>query len=185
MGWSDGIVVKWLELIQEAVPPLTTLAIIANPDNAMNRVLVRQLEAAAARRGLRLVITDVRHKRALDGAFKQSRRRAKAVVLIPDSVINSDEILLTQLTAKYKMPVIYSASSLVHAGGLFSYGPDFSMHWKRAADYVDKVLKGTAPGDLPIEQPTKFELVVNLKTAKALGINIPESILLRADEVIR
>ena len=105
--------------------------------------------------------------------------------MLPDPVLFSHRVQVTALAAKHRLPVIYPSRDYVEAGGLITYGPDFSVMFRRAADYVDKILKGARPGDLPIEQPTQYVLVVNLKTAKALGITIPESIVLRADAVIR
>jgi len=105
--------------------------------------------------------------------------------MLPSVLYSAHRREFTALVAKYQLPAIYNVRDYVDAGGLMSYGPDFAALWQRAADYVVRILKGAKPADLPIEQPTKFELVVNLKTAKALGITIPESILLRADEVIR
>ena len=108
------------------------------------------------------------------------------MLLFPDSVFFAvHRWRIASLAAKHRLPAVYVVRDYADAGGLMSYGPDFTVQWRRAADYVDKILKGAKPGDLPIEQPTKFELVVNLKTAKALGLTIPQSILQRADEVIR
>jgi len=116
-----------------------------------------------------------------DGAFKRARRRAQAVLVLGDVFMFEHRRQLTALAARYKLPAMYALDS----GGLMAYGADRAVLFRRAADYVDKILSGAKPGDLPIEQPTKFELVVNLKTANALGLKIPESILLCADQVIR
>jgi putative ABC transport system substrate-binding protein len=158
--------------------------VIANPDNPVNQALLKDLEAAAPARHLRLRTIEVRDQEALDLAFDRAQRWAQAVLVLPDITINADYQRLTALAAKHRLPAVYSARALVDAGGLMAYGPDFAVMNRRAADYVDKILRGAKPADLPVEQPTKFELVANLKTAKALGLTIPESILLRADEVI-
>jgi putative ABC transport system substrate-binding protein len=185
MGFAEGMAGKWLELLQEMVPRLSTVAVIANPDNPIARDLAKELEAIAPRRGLKLRLIEVREAGALDRAFEQAGRKAQAVLVLPDPMVAAHRGQVTALAAKYRLPTMYYLRDYVDAGGLMAYGPDLAVLYRRAADYVDKILKGAKPGDLPIEQPTKFELIVNLKTAKALGITIPESILLRADEVIR
>jgi len=158
-GLAEGMGGKWLEL------------------------LGRELQAIASTRGLKLRLIEVREPGALRNAFEQAGRKAQAVLVLPGQFEQRWEI--TALAAKHRLPAIYSVREYVDAGGLMAYTPDFAVMWRRAADYVDKILRGAQPAELPIEQPTKFELFVNLKTAKTLGITIPESILLRADEVIR
>jgi len=177
---------KWLELLQEMVPRLLTIAVIANPDTPLTRDLAKDLEAVAPARGLKLQFIEVREAAALARAFEQAARKAQGVLLFPDSVIFAvNRWRIASFAAKYRLPAVYAVRDYADAGGLLSYGPDLAIQWRRAADYVDKILRGAKPGDLPVEQPTKFELVVNLKTAKALGLTIPQSILQRADEVIR
>ena len=185
MGWGEGMAGKWLELLQETVPRLSTLAVVANPGNPLVRDLAKDLEAIAPTRGLKLRSIEVREPKDLDRAFGQAARRAQAVLVLPDPMIAAHLKQVTALAAKYRLPAMYYLREFVDAGGLMAYGPDLAVMTRRAAEYVDKILNGARPGDLPIEQPTKFELVVNLKTAKALGLTIPESILVRADEVIR
>lgn len=185
MGWGDGMAGKWLELLQETVPKLSTVAVIANPSNPLVRNLVKELEAVAPPRGLKLRVIEISHPGALDQAFAQASRKAQAVLALPDPMIAAHLQRVTALAAKYRLPGVYYLREFADAGGLIAYGPDLAMMTRRTAEYVDKILNGARPGDLPIEQPTKFELVVNLKTAKALGITIPQSILVRADEVIR
>jgi putative ABC transport system substrate-binding protein len=184
LGYSN-IPGKWLELLNETVPRLSTVAVIANPDNPINRSLTKELQTIASERHLKLRVFMVRDQEARNDAFEQAHRQAQAVVVLPDSVVNADLAGLTALAAKYRLPSIYSSRVAVDAGGLMSYGPNFAVAWQRAADYVDKILKGSKPGELPIEEPTQFELVVNLRTAKALKLTIPESVLLRANEVVR
>jgi len=185
LGYTEGMVGKWLELLQETVPRLSSVAVILNPDNSPARELASELQAIAPGRGVRLRVVEVRNPGALEHAFAQLGRKVRAVLVLPDPILATHRGRVTTLAAKYRLPTIYYVRDFVDAGGLIAYGPDFDMMFRRAAEYVDKILKGAKPSDLPIEQPTKFELVVNLKTAKALGLTIPESILLRADEVIR
>ncbi len=185
LGWGEGIEGKLLELLQETVPRLKTIAIIANPENPLERNLITELNAVAPARRLKLRIIEVRDPEALDRAFEQAGRQAQAVVVIPDPLFLAHLQRITALARRHRLPGMYGLRDFADAGGLMAYGPDRAVMFRRAADYVDKILKGAKPADLPIEQPTRYELIVNLKTAKALGITIPESILLRADEVIR
>jgi putative tryptophan/tyrosine transport system substrate-binding protein len=184
LGYSN-IPGKWLELLSETVPRLSTVAAMTNPDNPLNRRLTKELETIAAARRLKLKVFAVRDQATRDAAFEAAHRQAQAALVLPDPVVNADQPGLIALAAKYKLPCIYGARNVVDAGGLMAYGPNFAVAWRRAADYVDKILKGSKPGDLPIEEPTQFELVVNLRTAKALKLTIPESVLLRANEVVR
>ena len=185
MGWAEGIGGKWLELLHETVPRLSTVAVITNMDNPVERDMIRELKAVAPTRRLKVRIIDAQDAKALGHAFEQARRDAQAALMIPDPRFLAQHERIVALAAKHRLPCIYGLREFVDAGGLIAYGPDRAAMFRRAADYVDKILKGAKPGDLPIEQPTQFQLVVNLKTAKALGLTIPESILVRADEVIR
>jgi len=185
LGFGEGMAGKWLELLQETVPRLSTVAVIANTDNPIARGSAKELEAIAPARRPKLQFINVNDPAALDRAFQQARRKAQAVLILPDPMLAAHRQEVTALAAKYRLPAMYYLRDYVEAGGLIAYAPDFSAMCRRAAEYVDKILRGAKPGDLPIEQPTKFELVVNLKTAKALGITIPDSILVRADMVVR
>jgi putative ABC transport system substrate-binding protein len=185
LGYAEGMPGKWLQLLQDMVPRLSTIAVVTNPSNPMNADLRRELVGIAAARGLKLQLIEVQDPESLNRSFEQAGRKVQAVLVLPDPFISENRRRVTSLAAKYRLPAIYPLHDYVDVGGLMAYGPDFAVAWARAADYVDKILKGAKPGDLPIEQPNKFELVVNLKTARTLGIMIPESILLRADEVIR
>ena len=161
------------------------MAVMANPGNPLVRDLAKDHEAIVPTRGLKLRSIEVRERRT---SIVLSRRRhggLEAVLVLPDPMMAAHLKQVTALAAKYRLPAMYYLREFVDAGGLMAYGPDLAVMTRRAAEYVDKILNGARPGDLPIEQPTKFELVVNLKTAKTLGITIPESILVRADEVIR
>jgi len=185
LGWSEGIVGKWLELLQETVRRLTTLAVIANPDQGISREQLKRLERIAPTRGISIRIIEARGPEALDRAFEQAKARAQAVLVIDDPYMLPLREKIAMLAVKHRLPDMHVVREFVDAGGLMAYGPELPVIFQRAAEYVDKILRGAKPADLPIEQPTKFQLVVNLKTARALGLNIPESILLRADEVIR
>ena len=184
-GGDPALNGKMLELLQEAVPRLSAVAVIANPNNPMARDLAQDLEALAPTRGLKLHVIELRGPESLDRAFERARRIAGAVVVVGEPITIEHRGRVTGLAAKYRLPAIYLDRGYVNAGGLMAYGPDISAMWRRAAEYVDKILRGAKPEDLPIEQPTRYVLSVNLKTAKALRLTIPESILLRADEVIR
>ena len=184
-GFADGFAGKWLELLLEVVPRASTVAVIWNLGNPIVLPYRGDLEKAATARGVRLRFIDVRETRLLEDAFKQARQVAQATVVVCETLFISNQPLVAELATKYRMPTMECLSGFARAGGLMTYGMDLPAMYRRAAEYVDKILRGTHVGDLPVEQPTRFELVVNLKTAKALGLTVPESILLRADEVIR
>jgi putative ABC transport system substrate-binding protein len=147
--------------------------------------VIKYLETLAQTRGLKLRVIDVRERSALTSAFRQARRQAQAALVLGDPLTITHRQEITKLAASNRLPAMYPFLAFMDSGGLMAYGPDSRVLYRRAAEYVDKILRGAKPADLPIEQPTQFKLVVNLKTAKALGLTIPESILLRADEVIR
>jgi putative tryptophan/tyrosine transport system substrate-binding protein len=182
---GEGFGGKWLELLHEAIPRLSTVAVIYHPDSSFNRGLVEELKNVGLALSIKLRLIDVREPEALDKALEQARRTAQAVLVPGDLFTERHRNQIIALTVKHRLPTIFGLRSFVDAGGLMSYGVERTILFRRAADYVDKILRGAKPADLPIEQPTTFTLVVNLKTAKALGITIPDSILLRADEVIR
>jgi putative tryptophan/tyrosine transport system substrate-binding protein len=185
MGWTEGIAGKWLELLQETVPRLSTVAVIADPNWPISREQVKRLEAVAPKRAIKIRIIAVRGPEDLERAFARAGRTAQAVLVLSDQYLDAQPQRVLALAARYRLPDMHVARDYVDAGGLMAYAPDMTAMFQRAADYVDRILRGAKPADLPIEEPTKFELVVNLKTAKVLGLTIPESILLRADEVIR
>jgi putative ABC transport system substrate-binding protein len=185
MGYGEGFSGKWLELLQETVPGLSTVAVIVNPDISHQRDQAKDLEAAAPKRRLKVQIIEVREAQALDAAFERARKQAQAVLVFPSPLTMIDMARITTLASKHRLPAMYGLRDFVDAGGLMAYAPDLAVMFRRTADYVDKILKGAKPADLPIEQPTQYVLVVNLKTAKALGLSIPQSILLQANEVIR
>ncbi|MGH8611439.1 MAG: ABC transporter substrate-binding protein [Gammaproteobacteria bacterium] len=177
---------KRLQLLKETIPRLTRVAVLGNPANPWHTKVVEELKAAAPSLSIELSVVGARVLEEISPAFSAVRRaRAQALYVIGDGFLLAHRAMLVKLASKDRLPSIYWARHFADAGGLMSYGPNFGDSWRRSAGYVDKILKGARPGDLPIEQPTKFEFVVNLKTAKALGLKIPESILLRADEVIK
>ena len=184
LQWED-LGGKWLELLQEAIPRLSTVAVISNPDSPAIREVARKLREIASRRGVRLRFHDVREAGEFAHAFKQARQEAQAALVLADPVTVAHRREITALAAAHRVPTLYVLQEFMDTGGLMAYGVDQRILFPRAADYVDKILRGARPAELPIEQPMQFSLVVNLKAARALGLSIPESILLRADEVIR
>jgi len=180
------LIAKQMELLKEAVPNLSRVAALSNPANPTHAPRLRA--AALAAQGLRVHLEPIeaRTPSELDKAFAtMMRARVGGVLVLSDPMFNDEARRLAQLASTSGLPAIYGFRMWVDAGGLMSYGPDFPNLFHRAAAYVDKILKGAKPGDLPVEQPTKFDLVINLKTAKALGLTIPQSILVRADEIIQ
>ena len=180
------IIGKQLELLKETVPKVRRVAILWNPANPSHPLVVRELNVAARSLGVQLQFLEARGPNEFEGAFAaMAKERMGALLVVPDSVSFLHRTRLADLAARSHLPAAYGLRGHVDAGGLMSYGPDSADLFRRAATYVDKILKGAKPADLPVEQPTKFELVVNLKTAKALGLTIPQSVLVRADEVIQ
>ena len=184
MGYGPEFTGKWLEMLQETVPRLASLAVIANPQSAVLRVLRTDLEALAPDRNVRVHFLPVTQSASLDDAFKQAQRKAQAVLLLGDPVTMSNRRKIASLAIANRLPVMYNVDAFVEDGGLMSYAPDSESQMRRAAEYVEKILRGTAPGELPVEQPTKYQLTLNLKAAKSIGLGFPESMLLRADRVV-
>jgi putative ABC transport system substrate-binding protein len=185
-GTGVELSAKRLQLLKETIPRLTRVAVFRNPANPWHTRVVEDLKAVAPSLSIELSVVSVRTPEEIGPAFSAvSRAHAQALYVIGDGFFITHRAMLVKLASKDRLPTIYWARHFADAGGLMSYGPNFGEIWRRSAGYVDKILKGAKPGDLPIEQPTQYELIVNLKTAKAIGITIPESILLRADEVIR
>ena len=176
---------KRLQLLKKTIPRLTRVAVLWNPDTPYPKV-IEDLKAAARSLSIELNFVSVRTPEEFGPAFSAvSRAHAQALYLVGDVLFFSHRMTLIQLASKGKLPAIYWQRNFPDEGGLMSYAPNFGDLMRRSAWYIDKILKGAKPGDLPIEQPTKFELVVNLKTARALGLTIPEAVLLEADEAIR
>src|SRR5438093_2767137 len=183
---SGELTRKRFELLREVLPKISRLAVLWHRDNPGSAVAIRDLEAAARSSKVELQFRGIKSADELIGAFSSmTREHARAVVVIADPPFFSEIRRISDLAIKHQLPSFHGVSEYAEAGGLFSYGPSYSDLFRRAAVYVDKILKGAKPGDLPIEQPTKFELVINLKTAKALGLTIPQTLLVRADEVIQ
>jgi putative ABC transport system substrate-binding protein len=159
---------------------------LGNPTNRSYAAIRHETEVAARALKVQLRSLEARSPGELENAFRaMTKERASAFILAPDEMLFGRRLRIVDLAAKHRLPGVYENRGYVDAGGLMSYGPSFPAIFRRAATYVDKILKGAKPADLPVEQPTRFELVVNLKTAKALGLTIPRSVLVRADQVIQ
>jgi putative tryptophan/tyrosine transport system substrate-binding protein len=176
---------KGLELLKQTVPKIRRTAIIANPANPSRSEVVRDLEIVGRSLGVRLQFLEVRGPNDFSGAFAaMAKDHVEALLVVADAMFLLHRTRLAELAARSRLPAAYGWREHVEAGGLMSYGPSLHNLFRRSATFVDRILRGVKPGDLPIEQPTKFELVINLKTAKALGLTIPPSLLARADRAI-
>jgi len=179
------LVGKQLELLKEVLPTVSRVALLGNPANPANASLERQAQDAARTLGVRLQPLWARDLSEIDSAFTATRmERADALIVLTDTMLINHRTRVIDHAGQRRLPAVFGVSQFVEAGGLLAYGPSFADGYRRAAPYVDRILKGAKPADLPIEQPRKFELVINLKTAKALGVTIPHSLLQRADQVI-
>ncbi len=177
--------VKILELLKEAVPGLARVAVIFDPATPSHGPGLKAVEVAGPALGLRIQPVAVRSATEFDRAFSDiARERANGVLVLSTPIFIAGAKRLAELAMTHKLPSMFGPSAHAEVGGLFSFGPDRADLWRRGAIYVDKILKGAKPADLPVQQPTKFELVINLKTAKALGIKIPQSVVMRADQLI-
>jgi len=178
---------KRLELLKEAVPAIAHVAVLANPGNPSTAAQLRETQRAAQALAVQLHLVEVQGPQELDHAFAAIRSvPADALLVLSDPLfMSSQRARLAELTATSRLPAMYVFREDVEAGALMAYGPSFLDLFRRAATYVDKILKGAKPGDLPVEQPMKYELILNLKTAKALGLTFPPALLILADEVIR
>jgi putative ABC transport system substrate-binding protein len=175
---------KRVELLHEAVPSLGRLAIIANVDSAGSVLEMNEVEATARRRGQQAFTFQIHRSEDIGVAFEALKNRVDALTVVTDPLVFSNRMKINSLALDARLPTICDYREYAEAGCLLSYGPSFPALWRRAADQVDKILRGTKPGKIPVEQPTKFEFVINLKTAKALGLTLPASLLARADDVI-
>ena len=177
---------KRVQLLKEAIPTLSRVAVLVNPNNPASYIGVEAMQAAAQQLKVTIQTVGVRSPEELESAFAAIiRERANGILIEPDGLLFNQRARIAALALDRKLPTVFLQSEAIEAGGLMSYGPNTLAMVYRLAYYVDKILKGAKPGDLPVEQPTKFDLTINLKTAKALGITIPQSLLLRADEVIQ
>jgi putative ABC transport system substrate-binding protein len=183
------LVGKWLEQLKQAIPGVSRVAVLWQPGAFGERTekeMLKGAEVAARELGVQLQFVEARDPENFDRAFSEmTRARADALTVLSSNMFVSQRKRLVDLAAKNQLPAVYNVREYVDAGGLMAYGPNLADLYRRAATYVDKILKGAKPGDLPVEQPTKFELIINLKTAKTLGLTIPQSVLGRADEVIQ
>jgi putative tryptophan/tyrosine transport system substrate-binding protein len=175
---------KRLELLREVLPGLRRLAILANVGDPNTVREIGEVEAAARTFGFEVAKLEIRRAEDIVPAFEAINGGADALYVCGDPLVNTNRVRINTLALAARLPTMHFVKVYVEAGGLMSYGPNFADLFRRSADYVDKILRGVKPGDIPIEQPTKFELVINLKTAKALGLEVPPMLLARADEVI-
>ena len=176
---------KWLELVQEAFPRASRVAVLWNPSSSFSTALVAKMKDAAVRFGLTLLLHDLRQPSDFAVAFGAiAKEKVDAIVTDPDPLLVAHRGEIVDFAARTRTPAIYALRDYVSSGGLMSYDANLFEIWRQAAQYVDRIAKGTKPGDLPIQQPTKFELIVNLKTAKALGLTVAGTVIARADEVI-
>jgi putative ABC transport system substrate-binding protein len=183
---NTEIIGKRLQLLKEALPKVSRVAVLTNPGNPIHAIYWREAQAAAQTLRVQLQGLEVREPEDFDGAFGAARRgRARALLAFDDPFFIGHRTRIVALAAKSRLPAIYGLGGFAEAGGLMAYATNLPDHYRRTATYVDKILKGTRPADLPVEQPTRFELVINLKTAKALGLTFPPSVLIRADQVIQ
>jgi putative ABC transport system substrate-binding protein len=177
---------KRIEFLKEIFPGLSRIAVLWNPESRTELLALRDAEAAARSLGLQIRPTEVRRPEDLENAFATiAHERPAAIAAVSSIMFRVHRAKFVELAARYRLPATFPDRDSVEAGGLMSYGPDEKAIFRQLANYVDRILKGAKPDDLPIEQPTKFQLVVNLKTAKALGLTIPQSLLARADEVLQ
>ena len=175
---------KRFELLREVVPGLRRLAIMANVSNPSNVLEMSEAQAPARKLGLDVVRLEVRRAEDIEPALASLKGDANALYVVTDALVNTNRVRINSLALDARLPTMFGEKGYVASGGLVSYGPNFPDLYRRAGDYVDKILRGAMPADLPVEQPTKFELIINLKTAKALGLEVSAMLLARADEVI-
>ena len=182
---SPDLAGKQFQLLKEVVPKVSRVAVLRNPDNAADTAMVREAEAAARVLGVRLQTLEARNPQEIDSAFAAlTTEQVGALLILPDGLFLSQRSQIAELAVKRRLPSIRQSSAFPEAGGLMSYGANYPDLMRRAATFVDRILKGAKPGDLPVELPTKFDLVINLRTAKTIGLTIPPALLQRADRLI-
>jgi putative ABC transport system substrate-binding protein len=181
---TDELAGKRLELLREVVPSLRRVAILANVDNPFSVMELGEAQAAARTLGLEFDALEIRRAEDIAPAFEAIKGRTQALYVCPDGLVDANKIRINTSALGARLPTMHGYREYVEGGGLMSYGAKLPDMYGRAADYVDKILHGAKPGDIPVEQPTKFDLIVNLTTAKALGIELPPTLLSRANEVI-
>ena len=183
---SVDLAAKTVELLKEAVPGVTRIAVLAPLQNPTTALKLRGTQTAARSLGVKVQVLDVRTASDFANAFQEiQNEKPEALITLLDSLTVAHRKEIADFALKNHLPTIYELPEFVEAGGLMSYGADFAIMYRRAASYVDRILKGAKPGELPVEQPTNFELVINLRTAKTLGLALPQSLVLRADHVIK
>ena len=176
---------KYLEMLRSMVSRLSRVAVLVNPANSAHAAILKSVQAAAQRAGITILPEEAGTQQEIESAFSNmTRQNAGAVYVVQDPLFRQQRRQIVELEAKHRLPSITAPREHPEAGGLMSYGPNYTDNYRRAATYVDKIFKGAKPADLPVEQPTKFELVINRKTAKSLGLTIPQSLLISADKVI-
>jgi putative ABC transport system substrate-binding protein len=181
---TDELAGKRIEILREVVPSLRRVAILANVDNPFTVLELGEAQAATRRLNLEFDALEIRRAEDITHAFEAIKGRAEALYVCPDGLLNANRTRINTLALAARLPTMHAYRDYVEAGGLMSYGANLPDLYRRSADYVDKILRGANPGDLPVEQPAKFDLIINLTTAKALSLTIPESLLLRANELI-
>jgi putative ABC transport system substrate-binding protein len=180
------VVNKYLELLRVAVPKVSRVTIFANPSNPNHPSFLKRIQAAENTNGVKLTLIRVNTGTGVEDAFRSmTHEHAEAVIVLPDAFFLSQARRIAELAVQHHLPTMFWTREAVESGGLMSYGQNSDEHYYRAASYVDRILKGARPGDLPVEQPTKIELVINMKTARSLGLTIPQSLQLRADDLIQ
>ena len=176
---------KYVELLRAAVPELSRVAVLVNPDHTIHPDFLKRIQATAKTNSVTISPVEASTASQIEAAFSAMKQeRAGALIVLPDPFFSAQARRIAELAAQQRLPTMFSTREPVESGGLMSYGRNSAEQYYRAATYVDKILKGAKPGELPVEQPTKIELVINLKTAKAIGLTIPQELLLRADKVI-
>ena len=175
---------KRLELLREVLPRLRRLAIIGNVGFPQAMLEIGEVQAVARTLGIEVALLEIRRAEDISPAFETLKSQADALYVVGDALVHTNRTRIITFSLSARLPTIAGLGDFVEAGALMSYGPNISNQFRRAAELVDKILHGTKPGEIPVEQPTKFDLVINLTTAKVLGLKIPEALLLRADEVI-
>ena len=182
---AGDVSVKYLELLRVALPKLSRVTVLMNPDHPLHPDMLKNIQATAKTTGVNVLPVQASTADKIEAALGAiTRERTGALIVLPDPFFYTQARRIAELAAQNRLPTMFWTRDLVEAGGLMSYGQNMGEHYQRAATYVDKILKGVKPADLPVEQPTKLELVINRKTAKALGLTIPQELLLRADKVI-
>jgi putative ABC transport system substrate-binding protein len=184
MIYEYSLSVKWLELLKQIAPSVTRAAILRNPANPMGIASFSAIQGAAPSFGVEVSPVSVRDAGEIERAIAAFARSPNGGLIVTPTAVSAHRDLIIALAGQFKLPAVYTISYMVTGGGLISYGPDLVDQFRQAAGYVDRILRGEKPADLPVQAPTKYELVINLKTAKALGLTVPDSLLARADEVI-